>query len=263
VFTLFLLAVAALSCGKGPPPVKPGTPAFFWTAALEAHRQGDSAKAVDQLAQVVSVENEFTSRARVALIVLGSGLAHGYAELGDSYEGGARMNRVNPGAFRKQAGIQRGAAARASLQAVEALHLFMEAHNDPTIPMAIAFPTGQLEKPAALAKLGKGILLAGAEAEAVHAAMLQRGVLLSACRMIGAPGDPVKAAELFKHGSMSLELFLTAAAQSMYDQSDLFGPRRLDEPRRAALLCKEALEALSMVPATREVQQLKRKIQTR
>jgi hypothetical protein len=259
---LVAAALFAISCSKGPAPAKPGTPAFYWSAANQAYRSGDSIKTAEYLGQVAATENEFTTRARVWSMVVASGLTQGYMELGDAYENGARMNRSNPAAFRKQAAVARAAAAQASMQYTEAIHRFMEGAKEAAIPLAFEMPAGATEEPATLGKLAKGILPLGAEADSLHKAMLERGLVLRACRAVGQKDDIAKAAAVYRAGTVPRETFLLGMAQTMYEQSELFGPKKLDQPRRVSLLCTEALEALGLIPPTKETRALERRIQS-
>ena len=102
------------------------------------------------------------------------------------------------------------------------------------------------------AKLAKGILLKGAEAEAMQIAMLQRGVGLAAYR--------IASAEAFAKG-IPREQFLTALASALYEQSKLFGPKKLDQPQRLQALCALAQDALRSVPPSARTKELQGNIQ--
>lgn len=260
LFFTAAVSLLSLSCAKGPPPVKPGTPAFFWSAANQAYRTGDFLKTRDALVEITSTENEYTSRARVWMMVVASGLAQGYAELGDAYEAGARMNRDNPGAFRKQAAIARGLASRASMQSTEAFHQMGDAIKEAAIPLAFALPPAGTDEPAALGKLKKGMLPVGAEAERLQNSMLNRGVVAQAARLVTPSGDTTEASKVYEQGKVARERFLASTAKSLYDQADLFGRKKLDQPRRVQMLCTEAMEALAAVPSTKETKELEAKL---
>jgi hypothetical protein len=52
-----------------------------------------------------------------------------------------------------------------------------------------------------------------------------------------------------------------AFAEAFYDLSSLFGPKKLDQPQRLGVLCKEALAILREVPETKKTKDLKAKIE--
>lgn len=256
------VGLLATSCSTGPKPPKPGTPAFDWSAAVEAYRLGDYVRASQMLAGVTRTDNEFRARALPWELVVSSGLAQAFRELGDRYELGARANRGNPAPFRRQMSAARGSASGEALQFAEAFHKFLESNKDPNIALVFKYPVGNVAEPPQLGKVGKGMLLPAAEMESLQKAMLQRGVLMAACLAVGAPGDPAKALELFNKGNVQVprDVFLTAMAGSLYAESELFGSTKLDQPSRAKMLLTEATEALKSVPPTKQTKELQKKI---
>jgi hypothetical protein len=91
--------------------------------------------------------------------------------------------------------------------------------------------------------------------------MLQRGVLLSACRAVGATEDAAKAQEAFKSAQSPRETFLLGMADLLYEQALLFGPTRLDQPNRLKMLCNEANQALATVTPSKNTKELGNKIE--
>jgi hypothetical protein len=266
---LFCCGVAAVgllatSCSTGPALPKPGTPAFDWSAAVEAYRIGDYLRTREMLARVTRTDNEYTARALPWGLVVSSGLARAFRELGDRYEVGARVNRTNPTAFRRQVTTARGSASGEALQFAETFHRFLEANKDQSIALGFSYPIGNVAEPPQFSKIAKGMLLQPADMESLQRAMLQRGVLMGACLAVGAPGDPAKALELFKKGNVQVprDTFLTVMASSLYEESQLFGPSKLDQPNRAKLLSSEAMEALKSVPPTKQTKELQKKIES-
>jgi hypothetical protein len=239
------------SCTRAPAPVRPGTPAFFWAAAEAAWRAGDYVKTNDNLSQLVTGDNEYAARARVWQLVLASGLVQGYGDLADAYQAGSRYNRTDAAGFREQVRVARAAAAQLSLQCGETFRSFLDADKSTSIVFAFAYPTATLTPPP-LGKLNKGILLKGAEAETLQTAMLQRGVGQAASR--------VASAETFGQGVPRAQ-FLTAVAAALYEQSKLFGPKKLDQPQRLQALCGLAQEALRAVPPSAKTRELQGNIQ--
>jgi len=255
------LVVLLASCTTGPRPPQPGTPAFYWSAAQETYRLGDFMKTADNLAAVTKTENEFTARARVWEIVVSSGLTQAYMELADSYEAGARANRKNPMPFRRQVSVFRSSAAGLAVQSGEAFHRYLQTDKDAQVAVSFHYPLGSPNAPPEIRKAAGGILLPAAELERLQRAMLQRGVVLAACRAVGAGEDAAKAQEIFKTGQFPRETFLVAMADMLHDQALLFGPTRLDQPNRLKMLCEQANQALAAVPPSKNTKELGSKIE--
>ena len=93
--------------------------------------------------------------------------------------------------------------------------------------------------------------------------MLRRGVLRAVSLAVGNPGDPNQAKAAFSTAVVQVPraTFLFEAAQLLYKESDLFGPKRMERPNRRMLLCSEALLAIRSIPETDETKQLAVQIQ--
>lgn len=261
-----LLALSGwmMSCtGGGPPPPAKGTPAFFWNAAKETFNAGDYIKASDHLEQLAKTDNEFIARAQPWKLVLDTGMAKGYMELADRFERGGFANRTNPTPFRRQMSQYRIQAGQYAMQAAETMFRFREKNKDPEIVLEFTYPTGSAAEIPQLNKIGQGILIQEAELEAVERRTTQREVLLMTCRAVGAPDDTAKTQELFKSPPVKVPraTFLLAFAEAFYDLSGLFGPKKLDQPQRLGVLCKEALAILKEVPESKKTKDLKAKIE--
>lgn len=264
---LSLCAILALglilSCSSGPKPPQPGTPAFIWSTAKENYRIGDYPKVAENLALLTRSENEFTARARVWEIVVSSGVAQGFIDLAETLDVGARVNRNNPTPFRKEATLLRSAASNAALQFAEAIHQFQENDKNPKIALDFDFPNGSALSPPELKRVAAGLVPSEGDMEKLKRMMVQRGVVLSACRAVGAPEDSAKAGEMFKAGNVQTprETLLMNMASLLHDEAQLFGPNKLDQPTRVKMLCSEAMEALAKVPPSKETKALTGKIQ--
>jgi hypothetical protein len=256
------LAIFLAGCATGPEPLKPGTPAFYWAAARETYRAGDYLKTNDNLSQLTKSDNEFTARARLWEMVTASGIAQGNIELADIYDLGARANRANPTPFRRQASMLRTGASAAALQFAEVMHRF-QAGKEPVVEVAFEYPGGSAAQPAELKKITSGIVLQESEAALVQRAMVQRGVLKSLCRAMGAPDDPPKVLEMFKSGKPEAkrDVLRLQMAVMLHDQAQLFGPTKLDQPNRVKMLCGEATEILQGLPPSKQSKDLTAKIQ--
>ena len=262
--TMCLLA-AGTSCSSGPQPPQPGTPAFFWAAARETYRAGDFTKTSEHLQRILASENEFSARARAWDTVISAGLAQAYIELADNWEAGARANRNNPTPFRKQVSTYRSMASAAAIQFTEDIHKVLEADKGPDLLLAFAYPAGAAALPAGLKRVSGGILVQDSERDLLQAAMLQRGVLLSACGAVGSADDAAAAQEKLKTGEFRVprDTFLLAAAKSLSQQSELFTGTKLDQPARLKIMSQEALKVIGAVPQTKETKTITDKIQAR
>ena len=90
--------------------------------------------------------------------------------------------------------------------------------------------------------------------------MLNRGVMSQAARLVTAAGDAADAAKVYEQGQVPRERFLASLAKSLFDQADLFGRKKLDQPRRVHMLCTEAMAALASIPATKETRETEAKL---
>ena len=198
------LLAAGTSCSSGPQPPQPGTPAFFWAAARETWRAGDFLKTSENLQRILATDNEYTARARAWDTAISAGITQAYIELADAWEAGARANRANPTPFRKQVSTLRSLASASAIQYTEDLHKVVAADKDPNVLLAFAYPAGAIAPPAGLKRVSGGILVQDSERELLHAAMLQRGVLLSVCAAAGSPDDAAATQEKLKTGEFQI-----------------------------------------------------------
>jgi hypothetical protein len=258
--TLFLACFILSSCSGSSGPEK-GTPAFYWAAARETFATADYVKTVEHLEKLTGSENEYTARARPWLLVMTSGMARGYTDLGDSFEAGARANKNDPTDFRRHTNAYRGEANRLSLEFVEVFDKFRQGKDDP-VPIAYPFPTGSAAPVLPLTKAAAGMMLQPAELEPAEKHAIERGVLLAACNAIGAPDDPAKTQELLKAANPQVPraAFVTAMADTLFQESQLYGLRKLDDPQKVKIFCTRALDALKTLPETKQTKELGSKI---
>jgi hypothetical protein len=248
------------SCSSGPAKPEKGTPGYYWQAALETYAAGDYAKTLEHLDGVLATDNEFTSKALPWALVLRSGTVAGYMELADDYTIGARTNKSDPSSFRRHVSDYRGAANRIALQFAE--NFKIERLKDAQIPLAFGFPRGSGAPVAGLNKVTNGILLPDPEVEAMQKRVLERGVVLAASRAVGAADDSAKAAAIFKGPNAQVDrtVFMLAMAQTLYDDSQLYVPNKLDIPDKLNIFCARAQQALSGLPESKESKDLGAKI---
>ncbi len=250
------------SCSSGPAAPEKGTPAFYWQAAREMYTAADFTKASDHLDSLSRTQNEFTAKALPWRLVLTAGIAKGYMDLADNYEYGARANKANPTPFRKLVSEYRTRGNQYALRFAEIFGKY-QAKAEPQISIAFPFPAGSAAQPPALLKAAQGIVLTPEEADSAQRRSLERAIILTSCVAVGAPGDVAKAQQAFSNADLKVprETFQLALAQSLYDQSQLYDARKLDQPDRMKSFCTFASDAMKGLPDSKESKALKTKIQ--
>jgi len=250
------------SCSTGPPAPQKGSPAFHWQGAKESWAKGDYLKTIENLEIVVKTENEFTARARPWLLVVASGMAKGYIDLAEHFEGGGRLNKSDPVVFRKQVSNARGSANNLALRFAEVFAEFEKA-KDEDVLLAFPFPTGSPSRPAVMTKIGNGILPTQMDIDAAEKGAVQRGVVLTTCRAAGTPDDAAKVQAVFRAGEVKVPhaAFTMAMAYAMHEHAQLFSRNKLDQPERLKIFCERAQAALKSLPESKETKELNGKIQ--
>ena len=258
-----MLALFLTGCASEPTAPRAGTRASYWNAARQAHRTGDSNKAMDNLDHVLRQDSEFTTRAQPWLLIVSGGMADGFIELADSFETGARANKANPGNLRKHVSVARASATEAVMQFVDVFRKFLTSNTDKEILLAFDYPTGTTVQPPQLKKVMTGALLPDSEVDGARRASLHRGVLLATCRATGNGSDSAKTLAVFQQGEVKVprDVFVRAMAESAYEQAKLFGPTKLDNPDRFRLVSQLALDALKTIPADKSTKELEKKVQ--
>jgi hypothetical protein len=194
------------------------------------------------------------------LILVSAGVANGFQELAEAYDTGGKINKPKALEFRKQMNDARNIANNAALQFAEATHEFLDQNKEGKISFDFGFPTGTAAEPLQLARISKGFNIQQADIEAAAVAMAQRGMVRVAAEMAGSPDDPSKAAAAFP--TPSRDAFLQGLATSLYKSADIYCPRKLDIPRRGNALCQEALEAIALLPDSKEKKAIEAKVKS-
>ena len=251
------------SCASGPAPAAKGTPAFYWDAALKTYAAADYAKTMENLDSIVATENEFTGRARPWLMVMLSGMSKGNMEVAEYFENGGRVNKGNRLEFGKHVSQARGNANRLSLRFADVFAGYQSTKDDQVV-LAFPFPAGSAGPVAALHKVGNGILPTPAEAEMAQKSAISRAVLLTACRVAGAPDDVAKGHQILNGAEVKVSraAFTLAMAESLHDAAQLYTRNKLDDPEKVKILCGRAAEAVKMLPESKETKDLLGRIQT-
>jgi hypothetical protein len=261
--TMLVAGAAGLtfSCSTSTAP-QPGTPAYFWAAAKETFAANDYAKTSEHLDKILASDNEYTARARPWALILISGTARGYMDLADNFEYGVKAKKADPGGFRKCISNSRSTAGRLGLQFAEAFMRFQKGKDDPIV-LGFNFPSGSAAAVPEFARASIGQPLLPTEIESAQRHAIERGILLQTCAAVGAPDDTAKALDLFKSGNaqVSRTTFLAGMADSLYDQAQLYGPRKLDDPEKLKIFSNLAMSALKDVPETKQTKELSAKLQ--
>ena len=262
VFAVCITAAVLAGCSSQNAPPQKGTPAFYWLAANETYAAGDYVKTVDHLRMIVNTDNEYKDKALPWLLVMTSGLASGYADLAESYEAGARVRKADPAPFRKNMSTYRTLAARYSLQFAEAFEIFQKTAKE-TVPLEFKYPVGNPARPPLLTKIMMGAYLQGVEPSTAEKHAVERGVLLRTCDAVGAPNDAAKTQEMLKAGGAQVprDTFLMAMAEALYEHSQLYIRRKMDQPDKLKILCGRAGDVLKQLPESKERKELLSKIQ--
>jgi hypothetical protein len=249
-----------LSCSGSNAP-EPGTPAFYWAAAKETYATGDYQKTVEHLGNILSSQNDYVARAQPWMLVLTSGMAQGYMDLAESFEAGGHASHANTTNFHRQVNTYHGAANTLALQFADTFSKFQS--KDEYVTLAFAYPTGSPTEVVLLNRVAGGAWLPDAEIETAQKRAIERAVLLATCRAAGAKNDPAKAQDLLKTGEAKVPraAFLHAMAAALFEESQLYAHNKLDQPDKMKIFCSRAQEALKMVPASKESQDLDKKIQ--
>jgi hypothetical protein len=139
---------------------------------------------------------------------------------------------------------------------------FQKGKDDP-IELAFNFPNGSAASVPELNRAAVGQPLQPSEIESATRHAMQRAVLLETCAAAGASDDTAKALDLFKSGSAKVPRasFMTAMANVLYEESQLFGPRKQDDPEKLKIFTNLASGALKDVPESKQTKELSAKIQ--
>jgi hypothetical protein len=250
------------SCSSGPSGPEKGTPAFYWNAAKETFGTGDYTKTLDNLDNLLKKDSEYRAQAYPWYLVLSTGMAHGYMELADRFETGARANKTNPGAFRREVSNYRRSARELTMGFVEAFDGFQKSNTDAEVALAFPYPSGSPGEPPTIGRVANGILPPDAEIETAQNAELKRSVLLATARATGSGDDTTKAQGLFKTTPVKVprSTFVESMAMALYDHAMLFDTKKMDEPARMGLMLTRASAVLKGIPENKSIKDLSGKI---
>jgi PIN domain nuclease of toxin-antitoxin system len=106
-------------------------------------------------------------------------------------------------------------------------------------------------------------VLTPTETETAQQRAVERGVLLATCRAAGATNDTAKTEDMLKTGVATVPraTFMTAMAYSLFHFSQLYAKDKLDEPQKMDALMDRAQAALTGLPETKDIKDLKADMQ--
>ena len=260
--TFISIFLVSVSCSSGPRGPRTGTPAFFWAGARTSFTQGDHLKTIENLDRAMK-SDEFKAQALPWSLVVTSGIARGYMDIADAYELGGKAAKTNSSVFRTQVIDNRRYARNAALQFAQSFRDFEISNKDEQIKLVFPFPPGTAAEPPRLSKITGGMVPDEATRDSIVREMLQRGVILETSRAVGAGDDATKAQTMFKGAEVTIPRaeFMLGMASVLYDQAQLFGPKKLDDPTKMRLFAEEAQDALKPLPDSKDVKGLNEKIQ--
>jgi hypothetical protein len=219
-----------------------GTPEFYWSAATETYAAGDYAKTADHLERLIGNTNAYTMRAIPWYLVVTSGMARGYMDLADRYSAGARINKADALAFRRQASNYRKVASGLALRFAQQEDLLQQIPLG-KVALGFAFPKGNAAEPVLLSKIAAGMELPAADRDRAEELAVERGVLMAVCLAAGAENDVAKGREIVEGGAVTRATFGEAVAQMLKLEAGLFSRDKLDEPEKAAIFTERSERA--------------------
>ena len=230
-------------------------------AAKETYATGDYQKTVEHLGNILSGQNEYVARAQPWMLVLTSGMVQGYMDLAEAFDAGGHASHTNTANFHRQVNTYRGSANTLALQFADNFSKFQS--KDEYVTLAFAYPTGSPTEDALLGKIAGGAWPPDAGVETAQRRAIERAVLLATCRAAGAKNEPAKAQDLLKTGEAKVPraAFVQAMAAALFEESQLYSQSKLGQPDKMKIFCSRAQEALKTVPASKDSQDLDKKIQ--
>jgi hypothetical protein len=249
------MLLLAFACGPSAP--EKGTPAYFWAAAHESYAAGDYLKTIDDLDGILDSDNEYTARAVPWSLLLTSGLANGYADLADHYQTGGKKNKETPGNFFKFVGSYRSQVGRLTLRFADNFAKYGNLKGD-SVTLDFNFPPGSAEPVGQLETVAGGNLLPSSVADQTEKLALQRGVILAIARAAGSPDDAAKAQATLKasQGKITRNMYLVSMANCLFDASQLYSERELNDSEKEKILMDRALEVIKPLPESFETKDL-------
>ncbi len=261
---LLLFAFLFVSCATGPSGPAEGTPAWHWQNALTTWEAGDYQKTSDNLEELIEPGSEFADRAQPWRLILTAGMATGYMEIANAFENGARANKAASSEFRMHRNNYRTMANKQVAAFWKTFVAYKKSNPAGDIVLAFSYPQGSAVPVAALSRLGEGIMLTEAELPSAERQALQRAVLMTTCRFVGAEEDTAKTHQMFSAGEVKVpkDTFNFALAKTLNEIAWFYSAYKMDQPDRLKMLNEQALEIAESLPENDDTKELIRQIKS-
>lgn len=251
--TLLLSAfLSGCSSENKPQPPQPGTPAFNWASAKQAYEKGDYVKANTLLNQLAQGKSEFAEQARPLALMTSLSLASSYMELSEKYAEGAKRTRGQAAPFMKSTSTYKSEAVASGMQFLEEAGRFIATNKDKEVTLVEGIPAAEADDPPQYTKITSGQGIPAAEEPLVEKMVIASTLAANMTAAGAAKTGEVKAPSA---------KYLLALSQGLYDVGEMFGPKKLFQPKRMIEAAHEqALKALAMVKDNKDARELEKKV---
>ncbi len=250
-----LMAALFWGCSGGPSGPATGTPEWYWQAAAENFGNGDLAKTEEHLSNLVKSESEWQKRGAAWRLVVLSGLARGYMDLGDAYTDGAKNNEGKAAQFRNPIQQYQRYARQFAIALAESVGPFQKSiASDATVTLDFSFPGGSANESAVLARVSGGTFPTEAPRAEAEDETLMRGVLLQATLLSVSGDDVSKARAAFEGGAAEVprQVFLAGLGRTLYSTSEVFDRLHLNQPDILTVLVQRSEQCLELALDTED-----------
>lgn len=238
--------LALLSCGGGSGGPVQGSPEWYWAAAQGRFDASDHLKVQEHLKGLAKDEGDMRKRAAAWRLVVVTGLARGYLELGNVYADGAKKNPAKA-AFRNSIQQYRRDSRQYVIDLAESIGPFLKlTQGDASIPLDFNFPSGSAGPSGMAGNIRGGGVPTDMQQAEVADHEVRRAVLLQTAALAGAGEDVNLARPKFETRPVEIprQAFLNALARSAFLVSDLFDRTRLNQPDIKKILIERARDCL-------------------
>ena len=239
--------LALSSCGGGSGAPAKGSPEWYWEAAQGRFDASDHLKVQEHLKDLAKDEGDMRKRAAAWRLVVVTGLARGYLELGNAYADGAKKNAAKAAAFRNSIQQYRRDSRQYAIDLAESIGPFLKlTQGDASIPLDFNFPSGGAGPSGMADNIRGGIVPTDVQQAEVADHEVRRAVLLQTAALTGAGEEVNVARPKFETRPVEIprQVFLNALARSAFLVSDLFDRTRLNQPDIKKILIERARDCL-------------------
>jgi hypothetical protein len=244
--------------------IQPGSPAYFWATARDAHAKGDFIKAADSLRQLATGSSEYRDRAEVWLMILSAGLTRGDMEWVDTLQSGLKLARDKQPQFRKAISLASADANQNALRYAETAHATLVRGVPPEVSLAFAFPALDASLiDADPGKIAKGILPSQqTELDSMRAQWQRRAVLRSIARATGSGENLEKASAALAASDckVTADAWRVNMGREFLTLADFYSPKKLDHAGRAKVMLDEGRKAIEPLSNQAEAKEIRKQL---